>query len=46
MTDDNPPDLGVEVSEDIGVGESLGRYKPWFNGMHFFFTVKLLPPHN
>ncbi len=41
---DNPPDLGIEVDEELGVGESLGKWKAWFNGAKHFFTVKVLPP--
>lgn len=44
MSEDNPPDLGVEVTEEVGVGESLAKYKPWFNGIKHFFTIKTLPP--
>lgn len=44
--DDSPPDLGVEVSEEIGVGESLAKWKPWFNGAKHFFLIKVLPKTN
>jgi hypothetical protein len=40
---DSPPDLGIEITEDVGIGESLGKYKPWFNGPKHFYTVKVLP---
>lgn len=43
LTEDNPPDLGIEVQEEVGVGESIGQWKLWFNGRKFFHTVKLLP---
>ncbi len=42
---DNPPDLGVEVSEEVQTDESLSKWKPWFNGAKHFFSVKTLPPH-
>lgn len=39
----NPPDLGIEVSEEVKVDETLSKWKPWFNGAKFFFMVKVLP---
>lgn len=38
-------DLEVNVEEVIEAGESIGKWKPWFNGHHFFYTVKVLPVH-
>lgn len=46
MSEDNPPDLGVEVQEEVGIGESLAKWKPWFNGSKFFYFVKVLPKTN
>ena len=46
MSDDNPPDLGINVGEEVQTDENLSKYAKWFNGKHFFFTVKLLPPSN
>lgn len=43
MSEDNPPDLGVEVQEEIKVDESLAKWKPWFNGAKHFYSVKVLP---
>lgn len=43
MSDDNPPDLEVIVEEEVDIGESLARWKAWFNGPKHFFTVKVLP---
>ena len=37
------PDLEVEVSEEINTDESVGKWKPWFNGPKHFYTVKVLP---
>ena len=38
-------DLEIEVGEEVNTDESVGKWKPWFNGIHFFYTVKILPPH-
>lgn len=46
MSEDNPPDLGIEVQEEVGVDESLAKWKPWFNGAKFFHTVKVLPKND
>lgn len=43
MSEDNPADLEVEVQEEVEIGESLAKWKPWFNGAKHFFTVKVLP---
>ena len=44
MSEDSPPDLGISVGEEIQTDESLSKYARWFNGMKFFYMVKLLPP--
>lgn len=41
MANDSPPDLEVEVQEDVGAGEVLGRYRRFLYGAKLFFTVHL-----
>lgn len=39
-------DLEIEVAEEVITEETVGKWKPWFNGTHFFYTIKTLPPHS
>lgn len=36
--------LSIDVPDGVGTKDNLGTYKPWFNGMKHFYTVKPLPP--
>lgn len=36
--------LLVNVPDNLKVQDKMGTYKPWFNGMKHFYTVKSLPP--
>jgi len=36
--------LSINVPENLNIQDNLGSYKPWFNGMKHFYTVKSLPP--
>jgi hypothetical protein len=38
------PEFSINVPEDVNIMDNLGTYKPWFNGMKHFYTVKPLPP--
>jgi len=37
-------ELSINVPDGLGTKDNLGTYKPWFNGMKHFYTVKPLPP--
>ncbi|HSX45368.1 MAG TPA: hypothetical protein VLF39_04680 [Candidatus Saccharimonadales bacterium] len=39
-----PLDLAVNVPDNLNMIDRMGTYKPWFNGMKHFYTVKPLPP--
>lgn len=36
--------LLVRVNDKAKAVDNIGMHKPWFNGMKFFHTVKVLPP--
>ena len=36
--------LSVNIPEKLIAQDNLGTYKPWFNGMKHFYTIKPLPP--
>ena len=38
---DNPPDLEVDVEEELNSGEVLGRYRRFLYGAKLFFTIHL-----
>lgn len=39
----SPNSLSVNVPDNLNVQDKMGTYKPWFNGMKHFDTVKTLP---
>lgn len=36
--------LLIHIPDNLAAQDKLGTYKPWFNGMKHFYTVKSLPP--
>ncbi|HLC91723.1 MAG TPA: hypothetical protein VJC09_01595 [Candidatus Saccharimonadales bacterium] len=44
VTVDEAMTLSINVPDSLSTKDNLGTYKPWFNGMKHFYTVKPLPP--
>lgn len=41
-----PPTVSLEIKsgDTMTAADKLSTYKPWFNGIKHFYTVKTLPP--
>lgn len=37
-------ELRINIQEKVETKDTLDVYKKWFNGLHHFYTIKVLPP--
>lgn len=36
--------LEINAGDTVTASDKISTYKPWFNGLKHFYTVKTLPP--